>query len=240
MPNVHDRTVSSSDGSPHHIDTLASATRRFADVIDTADMTRAVPSCPGWSVEDLVRHIGGVHEWAAAAIGAERGSPIPGGDDAPRDRLAEWYRERAGVLIETLTLTGDSAPAWVFAPTAGAGRSSFWIRRQIHETVMHTWDALAAQGIFEPLEPTLAWDGVEEVRDIFYPRQIALHRIAPLPRALHLQADDLDRPAVTIGSGDPITVRLSASDTLLALWHRTSPVAVDGPAATLFAAALTP
>lgn len=220
-------------------DTLADATRRFADVIDTADITRAVPSCPGWSVEDLVRHIGGVHEWAAAAIGADRGSPIPDGEDAPRDSLADWYRERAGVLVETLTRAGGSAPSWVFAPTAGAGTASFWIRRQIHETTMHTWDALAAHGVVDSVDPVLAWDGVEEVSDVFYPRQVALNRVAPLPGALRLEATDLDRPAVTIGSGEPITVRLSASDTLLALWHRTVP-AVDGAAAQLLATALTP
>lgn len=220
--------------------TLDMATRRFADLVDTAELTRAVPSCPQWSVSDLVRHIGGVHEWAAGAVGASRGARIPTGAGVPREHLSPWYRQRAEHLVTTLAEAGACAPAWVFAPTAGEGRASFWIRRQIHETVMHTWDLLAAHGVVEDVEPTLAWDGVEEVRDVFYPRQVALDRIEPLPAALYLEATDIDRPAVIIGAGEPIRVGLSASDMLLALWHRIGPSGVDDRAKALMARALTP
>ncbi|AQA04168.1 hypothetical protein BVC93_18980 [Mycobacterium sp. MS1601] len=220
------------------VDALRSATRRFADVLETADITLAVPSCPQWTVEDLVRHLGGIHEWAAAQVGAEAGTNIPTGQDVPREALTTWYSDRADQLVTTLATAGPDAPAWVFGPASGAGFASFWIRRQIHETVVHTWDLLAAQGIHQTMDPELAWDGVQEVKDVFYPRQVALGRIEPLDAALHLHPTDLDRPAVTIGQGEPVTVRLPASEMLLALWHRrTLP---DGRAATLMATALTP
>lgn len=222
------------------VGTLSGLTRRFAGLVETADMTLAVPSCPEWSVEDLVRHIGSVHQWAVGSIGARAGANMPVADDIPRARLASWYRQRAAELVDRLERVGPDAPAWVFGPQAGEGRASFWIRRQIHETVVHTWDLRAAHGIDEVLEPVLAWDGVEEVGDVFYPRQVALGRIAPLPDSLRLTATDLVRPAVVLGSGDPIAVELPASDMLLGLWHRITPLAHDHRAAELVGRALTP
>lgn len=219
---------------------LKDVTQRFAELAGTADMALGVPSCPRWSVEDLVRHIGTVHEWAASAVGGKRNPRLPGSDGVPCDGLPDWYRERAEGLVAAIERAGTAAPVWVFGPSAGDGDTSFWIRRQIHETVMHTWDLRAAHGVVGEVDPPLAWDGVEEVRDVFYPRQVALGRIEPLPGALQLTSTDLDRPTVVLGSGEPVTVALPASDMLLALWHRTTPAVPDGRAKNLFAMALTP
>jgi hypothetical protein len=104
---------------------------------------------------------------------------------------------------------------------------------------VHTWDLLSAQGIDDDVDTALAWDGVAEVAEVFYPRQVALGRTPPLPGTLRLQATDLDRPAVTLGDGDRhVTLALPASDLLLTLWHRKQ--APAGPATTLVAGALTP
>ena len=45
---------------------------------------------------------------------------------------------------------------------------------------MHLWDAEHALGLAQPIEPDLAWDGVAEVVDILYPRQVRLGRTTPL------------------------------------------------------------
>ena len=217
---------------------LAEATRRFAAILEASDLGAAVPSCPSWTVDDLVRHLGGIHAWAAGRVGADTGDESPSGADVPQESLRQWYSEQAENLVETLRAAGPDAPAWVFGPVSGPGRAAFWIRRQIHETVVHTWDLLSAQGIDDDVDPELAWDGVAEVAEVFYPRQVALGRTPPLPATLRLEATDLDRPAVTLGVGEQVTLALPASDLLLALWHRKQ--TPSGPATTLVAGALTP
>ncbi|CAM5496820.1 hypothetical protein TPAU25S_00705 [Tsukamurella paurometabola] len=45
-----------------------------------------VPSCPGWTVRDLIVHLGAVHRWAAAflAAGPDSEERVPfADDDAP-------------------------------------------------------------------------------------------------------------------------------------------------------------
>jgi uncharacterized protein (TIGR03083 family) len=219
-------------------DALAEATRRFATILDISDLGAAVPSCPSWTVDDLVRHLGGIHSWAAGRVGADTGDGTPAGAGVPQESLRQWYSEQAENLVETLMAAGPDAPAWVFGPVSGPGNVAFWIRRQMHETVVHTWDLLSAQGIDDNLDPALAWDGVAEVAEVFYPRQVALGRTPPLPAALRLEATDLDRPAVTIGDGEQVTLALPAADLLLTLWRRRE--APAGPAAALLAGALTP
>ena len=47
---------------------LADATDRFADTAASGDLDDPVPTCPEWSLADLVLHLGEVHLWAAHAI----------------------------------------------------------------------------------------------------------------------------------------------------------------------------
>lgn len=37
--------------------------KRFVQVTGEADFTTPVPGCPGWTISDLVRHVGTVHRW---------------------------------------------------------------------------------------------------------------------------------------------------------------------------------
>lgn len=65
-------------------------TDRFAAVISDVDVDVAVTHCPGWSLHDLVVHLGGIHQWTAhAAVHAD-----PDFEPAPvecgRPELADW------------------------------------------------------------------------------------------------------------------------------------------------------
>lgn len=215
---------------------LRTHTERFAEVVESGDPGSPIGSCPGWSLHDLADHLGGVHQWAAHAVVA--GTPIFDPEPADGD-LATWYRRHASHLAKVLEARPAHAPAWTFDesdPTAG-----FWRRRQVHETVIHTWDAETACDEPRAIEPLLAWDGVEEVAEVLYPRQVRLGRIAPLTDAVHLVATDAPG-SLTIGRGDPVEVRHPAEVLLRLLWHRVDPVrdGIDPRSVALLATAVTP
>jgi uncharacterized protein (TIGR03083 family) len=216
------------------IDELTRATDAFADLLDEADLDSAVPACPGWTLLDLADHLGGVHQWARHAVVA--GNPDGEAEPAPRERaaLAAWYRTHAGRLVQTLKEVGADAPAWTFGPEPHT--AAFWQRRQVHETLVHTWDGWASQGRHPALDPVLALDGVDEAVNVFYPRQVRLGRTEPLPAGLGLVAADAPgHPGFAIGTTPDVTIEATASTLLLLLWHRVdlagSDVQVTGDAA---------
>jgi len=219
---------------------LRSTTDRFATVVATGDPDAPVTHCPGWRLRDLADHLGGVHQWAAHAVvaGTPDLEPEPAGA-LEAEPLADWYRGHADRLIQVLAERPEDRPAWAMDPsnrTAG-----FWRRRQVHETRLHLWDAELAVGEPTPIDPPLAWDGVLEVVDVVYPRQVRLDRIPPLAGRLELVATDGPWRS-GLGAGEPIEVRASAETLLRLLWHRADPHAegVDPRAGVLLAAAVTP
>lgn len=212
-------------------------TRRFAAVVATADLDAPVTHCPGWSVRDLVVHLGGVHQWAAHAVTSGSPDLEPTPPSPGRPDLAAWYAEQASHLLDVLASTPPDAPAWTLDRadrTAG-----FWQRRQVHEVAMHTWDAEEAAGRPTPYDPALAWDGVVEVAHVLYPRQVRLGRVDPLPAAVRLVATDV-RADVTIGSGRQVEVRDRAEVLLRLLWHRADTSSLDPQVAELLSGALAP
>ena len=212
---------------------LTTATAAFARIAAEVDPGAAVPACPGWTVADLVEHLGGVHQWARHAVvaGTPDGQPVPLSGDA-----AQWYAGHAAALVEALT--DPTAPAWTFGTEQTV---AWWLRRQTHETLMHTRDLLESAGRVGEwhLDPDLAWDGVREVATEFYPRQVRLGRTGPIPGTLRLVATDVDLDPVVVGDAKPeVEVRAPAAEVLLLLWHRaTSP---DPTAAALLALPIAP
>ena len=217
---------------------LDDATGRFAAVLEEGDLAARVPACPDWSLADLGEHLRGVHAWAAHAVteGNPDGEPPPGPLD--REGLVAGYRSAAAHLVEVLAAADPDAPAWAFGPRKVAG---FWRRRQVHETTMHLLDALASQDRAGEwwVDPGLAWDGVDEVATVFYPRQVRLGRTEPLAGTLRLVAEDVDAAPVELGDGEPAaTISGRAAYVLGVLWKRAP---VDDPvAAGLLTAAITP
>lgn len=219
----------------------------FRDVLETGDLNRPVPSCPGWRTADLAEHVGAVHRWAAAAIrtGAPQELEV-----APAEGLAAWYAEGAADLLALLRVTDPATPAWTFGPKPRL--AGFWHRRQAHEVAMHLWDARVAQGRPAPLDPELAVDGVIEIAEIMFPRQVRRGRIEPLPLGIRIVMDEApDLPVVIAGDGtDPnaptgALVQGPAVDVLLALWRRAQFTNLDihgdpALAASVMRSAITP
>lgn len=134
-----------------------------------AGLDAPVPTCPGWTVLDLVAHQGMVHRWAAARL---RGiQPDTGAFELEGRTHADvlgWFDEGATALLQTIVDTPDDVEAPVFLREAPAPRL-FWTRRQCHETTIHAVDALAARLGRPPradetwIRDRLALDGLDEL-----------------------------------------------------------------------------
>jgi uncharacterized protein (TIGR03083 family) len=187
-------------------------------VLATADGTEPVPHCPGWTLRDLVLHLGGVHRWATTIV--RTGSPAEQDDAADVDDLSSWFAAGAEELIAELAAADPSAPCWSFTRERNVG---FWLRRQALETVVHRWDAQSAIGEPAGIDPVLAADGVAEVVTLMTPRQVAMERIPRLPLTVLLQAIDTGDDWA-LGDGRPSAgVEATAETLLLLLWHRIDP-----------------
>jgi uncharacterized protein (TIGR03083 family) len=146
---------------PQFLDCLAADFARLRTVV-SIDLGAAVPSCPGWSVADLTRHVGQVylHKTVAMREGAEP-DPWPPRGLADEEPLALLERAYAGLIEEFAAHDpADPAGTW-YAPDQTVG---FWIRRMAQETVIHRIDAELATG--QPVAPVpddLAVDGIDEL-----------------------------------------------------------------------------
>ncbi|GJO11708.1 hypothetical protein DSM43518_04056 [Mycobacterium marinum] len=225
------------------VDYLA-ALRRDGDRIvsvSEAGLDRPVPSCAGWTIADLIWHVGVVHTfWRQVAVGAITG-PETYQEPARPPNLVDWFRDGVAETSDALAGIDPAVPAWTWGRRQDVG---FIRRRVAHETAVHCWDAVTAVGPEEPIESNLAADGVSEFIDDVLP---AMSKDLAGPfQTISLRACDTDTQwTVRVGDGHchamPIetvadaTVSATASDLVLLLWGRRRPdrVDVDGAAEAL-------
>jgi uncharacterized protein (TIGR03083 family) len=224
---------------------LTAEATALAAAAEEAGLDALVPTCPGWTVADLVLHIGEVHRWATAAVAgrAAKLGDVPGDSRGPlpdRADTIEWFRNGAATLCETLANADPTAEYAAFLHDPLTPRLLFWARRQTMETSIHRVDAESALGRCVALAPDIAVDGIDEFLTGFLPRaRTPLH--ADTPRSLQIAPDYSDRRwTVAIGTELPVAVRAaadadcvvtgSASDIYLALWNRGSldALCIDG------------
>jgi uncharacterized protein (TIGR03083 family) len=183
--------------TPRHLDTIRERAAALAEHAASAGWEADVPTCPRWTVADLVAHQGMVHRWAASSLRGD-GASIPSKTDILRDvplaALLGWFAEGVDALLATFAATPDDAEATVFLNDAPPPRA-FWARRQAHEVTIHATDALAADlGRF----PTAEEVGVD--------RDLALDGIDELLRGF------FTRGRSGLAGGDPFTVEVRPSD----------------------------
>ncbi|WP_448612456.1 maleylpyruvate isomerase family mycothiol-dependent enzyme [Geodermatophilus sp. URMC 60] len=226
---------------------LAQETAQVERLVRDADLTAPVASCPGWTVYDLVIHLGAVHRWAAAATRTPRDGRVPdpeepqGLDDTV---LARWYASSAAELVEALSIDPDRS-CWTLAEPRSVG---FWRRRQLHETAVHRWDLEQALGRPALIDAEVALDGIDEVLTVMLPRQVRLRRVKESSRWVRLRVGGQHRVLASSASRDPqpvATVAADAATVLLLLWGRLGldSVSVDGDRGALeevLRGALTP
>ncbi|GIL35267.1 maleylpyruvate isomerase N-terminal domain-containing protein [Phycicoccus sp. DTK01] len=205
-----------------HLAGLAEATDRLVRWAGETDPGAAVPTCPDWTVGDLLVHQGAVHRWATAMLrgGDPRTLDIP--DLEPEGRAAPdvtaWLRTGADELLATLDDAPDDLEAFTFLREAPPARL-FWARRQHHETAVHALDVLAAREGRAPTAadawwtPAVAADAVDELLVGFWPRRGRGPRAEGDPyEALVSAADTGDRWLVGVGTDATTTGRLTPAD----------------------------
>lgn len=215
--------------------------QRFLDAAMTAGLAATVPACAGWSVSDLVRHLGAVHRWAGRIVAERLGS---GGEvsieeeeaGAPGDdQVLEWYADGHARLVDALRHGSPDDDFWRFSRHA-PNSLTFWARRQAHETAIHRVDADdAGRAAGSPFPARFAADGIDELYAVFVSRRRSHTEPA---RTMLLAADDIDRRwHLTLGSdgvvmttepdvipgGAELTVGASADALYRLLWNRIRP-----------------
>jgi uncharacterized protein (TIGR03083 family) len=225
-----------------HRAALAGLQTTFLGLVRRVDPAARVPGCPGWSAADLTAHLTGVHRWAAAMSRTPPdATELP--DDTDPPIAADPAREYAAAAAELLSAL-DEDPHRACLTLRGAGTPADWARRQLHETLVHTWDLADAGGLPRWAPPEVVADAVSEVLDTMQPRQVRLGRM-PAPQ---VEVELLGSRRWTLGSGPSVASVAGPDDELLRLlWRRTTwdraQLVVDGDvgrAADLLGARLTP
>lgn len=171
---------------------LVRESARFAEAIARAAPEAAVPSCPEWTADDLLWHLGEVqYFWGTVVLenldGEAAGQRTP---DRPvgRAALLDFYQRASERLARCLAGADPAAHAWTWAPDQTAG---FIQRRQAHEALIHRVDAELTAGQRTPLDPRLAADGIDEALRVMYGGCPPWGTITPEPgRTLRIRATD--------------------------------------------------
>lgn len=225
-----------------HVAELERQGRALASAAERAGPEAVVPTCPGWTVRDLLAHAAGVHEWAASFVRAD-----PDADPehelppaAPGEDVVGRYRTAHADLVAALRAAPQELDTWTFLPAPSP--LAFWARRQAHEAAIHRADAEAAARSSVAYPREFAVDGINELLLGFYARPGRRLRSA-LPRRLLVAPDDAPQSwLATIGpercsteildagvtTAADCTVRGSVNELYLLLWNRPAEPRVEG------------
>ncbi|MEV5892811.1 maleylpyruvate isomerase family mycothiol-dependent enzyme [Nonomuraea fuscirosea] len=225
---------------------FASAARQAAD----RGGTTLVPSCPAWSMADLVLHLGGVHRFVVVLIRDRLPAPPdlatvartesppsmegwPSMDGTPSagpipPTLLDWFDEGVERLVEQFGRHAPDDPAWTWSGEQSVG---FWLRMQVIETAVHRWDAENAVGAARPIAPDIAVDAIPQTFEVMAPGRRERFRFVRtdgpgewLVRfdGEHVRLTDGGPADIEQAGGGQADVELAgtASDLMLFLWGR--------------------
>jgi uncharacterized protein (TIGR03083 family) len=192
-----------------------------------------VPSCPEWDMTALVGHTSAVHHWVTHIM-RTRATERPAkrfADDVPAEPAAvlSWYDDGLVTLLEVLARVDPAESVWNWFDGKPAP-ASFWHRRMAHETAVHRWDAQQAAGDPQPIDATLAIDGIDEYLG-FLTGGFSDGPIEGLAGSLHLHATDCEGEWLVALAPDHLehrrghekadaAIRASASDLFLWIVNR--------------------
>ncbi len=140
-------------------------------VVSAPSLEVQVPTCPEWTLLDLVQHLGKGHRRGAATVAAGPADAPPaetaseGAPAAPREReaLLAWSAESTEQLLSALRESGPDRGCWTWWGGSQSPQTCGAVaRHQLQEVAVHTYDAQITLGAAQPLPDEAALDGVDE------------------------------------------------------------------------------
>ncbi|WP_329562585.1 maleylpyruvate isomerase family mycothiol-dependent enzyme [Kitasatospora sp. NBC_01266] len=194
------------------------------------ELTATVPSCPAWSLRDLVVHLGHVHRfWAqtVAAGPAEKPISYDEGAAVEGDALA-WSAAGTEELLAALRAADPEQGCWTWWGYSEVPQTVYSVaRHQVQEAAVHAVDAQLAAGLPVELPSAVALDGIAEF--------MSLEFTDPWPHApARITLAAAEGPSWQLELGEPgpdaaqVTFTAPAADLLLTL-HRRRPLDGDQP-----------
>lgn len=219
--------------------TAVTASRALGVPLDTG-----VPSCPEWTLSDLVTHLGTVQRfWAATVTAGPADMPLPEerflAPEIPTvEALLAWSLAGTEELLAALRAAGPTRGCWTWWGASKTPQTAEAVaRHQVAEALVHTYDAGLAVGRGERLPGAEALDAVDEFLHVgcgavgpwpFEPAVVVL-RAAEGPRwLLELAAEGARARSLpeggaadlTASPARSVTAHGTASDLVLALYGR--------------------
>jgi len=215
---------------------IEASTAGLAEILAEHGQSLPIPTCPEWTLRQLVTHVGRAHRWAAEITRTRSDAFIPFREvpdgKLPGDRAEQcaWLRAGAARIVDAVR-EADRDLVWSFTGPVPAG---FWIRRMAHETLVHRADAqLAAGADPEPvIEAEVAADAIDEWLMLLTGGILgnAGEQTKPLPAraGLHIHATDDG-----LGGRGEWMIRHDTGGLTVEPGHGKGDASLTGPAASL-------
>lgn len=151
--------------------TVPVSSAELATAANEVGLDAPVPTCPDWTVEQLVTHVGRVMRLVGKVV--ETGGPFDAASLPPPPGgplVVQWFEEMTGATVAALAAKDPNDALWNWANQAPV--VAFWYRRMAHEVAIHGVDAGVAAGRIPTIEPTLAADGIDELLTVILPAKL--------------------------------------------------------------------
>ncbi len=158
------------------------------DAASTAGFEAAVPTCPEWTVRDLVQHTESVYRHKTETVAGGYVDDSPAWVDVPSDSDLTTFAAALDKMIDVFESADLSKPSYTWC--IHDHRADWWVRRMAHETTIHAADALSAAGERQSIPPDLAVDGIDEILDEMMVGGPDWLTLTPVSGRIDLIADD--------------------------------------------------
>ena len=152
VANRHQDSIRATTARMDYLDAIRRESDLFYATADAVDPMLAVPSCPDWTIADLIWHLGEVHWFWATVIEARASDPAEVERAKPprpaeHRELIAWGHSQADRMIQLLDATGDDVPVWTWAVDESDHSVGFIRRHQVQEAAVHRWDLQTAANL---------------------------------------------------------------------------------------------
>ncbi|MEV5966490.1 maleylpyruvate isomerase family mycothiol-dependent enzyme [Kribbella sp. NPDC051952] len=151
-----------------YLNAVVEQTNTFADWVDGKDASAPVPTCPKWTLLDLVDHVGATQRMVTMLVGERMTDPsqafarqAKGPTDSAEWRA--WLIAGAAEAKQAFESVSEDTPVW--DPSGAEAGVQFWSRRLLGEACVHSADAAAATGTPYKLAPEPAVAAIEDWLD---------------------------------------------------------------------------